>query len=88
LPWAFSRVWRLVVTAPRAETSESEALGAMAGLLVWGALEASAARRVAEVVEEAVASIRRTTAETASDSRPRPAMMGTAEAMTAALATA
>lgn len=75
-------VWRLVVTAPRAETSESEALGAMAGLLVW------AARRVAEVVEEAVASIRRTTAETTSDSRPRPAMMGTAEAMTAALATA
>jgi hypothetical protein len=68
--------------------AEPEALEGTAAPAVSEVLAASGAMRAPEVMQEAVASIRPTTAATASDSRRRPAMTGTAEAMTAALATA
>jgi hypothetical protein len=64
---------------------------ALEGTVAPAALQVSAASgatRAPEATAEAVASIRWTTAETVSDSRPKPAMTGIAEATTAALAIA
>jgi len=61
------------------------------GTVVPAALQVSAASEVTRApaaMEEAVASIPVTTAETASDSQPRPATTRTAEAMMAAQAIA
>jgi hypothetical protein len=78
------------VTERRTAVAEPEASEGTAALAVSQALAASGAMRAPEVMQEmqeAAASIRWTTAEMVSDSRPRHAMTGTAEAMMAALAT-
>jgi hypothetical protein len=72
-----------VVTAARTEAVESEALEGTVAPAALQVSVASEATRAPAAMEEAVASIPIETAETVSDSQPRPATTGIAEAMTA-----